>query len=1038
MNKYILSLILMLPFSLVTLSQETENDQTEEVEEVIVTGIKSSLIDALEIKKNKVGVTEIVTAEDIGKFPDGNLAESLARIAGISIERSNIEGSTVAVRGLGPEFNMVTLNGRQMPTAPAEFGGGRAYDFGAISSHGVSRLEVYKSPNPSLPSGGLGATINMVTARPLESENGGSFSFLAMSDSTNEIGADTTPEIEFVNTYKTSYMGYDWGIAVSGSYHDRNNREETTNEVTWFPSNLVSVPTFGPNITNNNTRLDGVTFRPNSFQLGYRDNERIRENLSATFQVAAEKVTLTFDTTFSSVDFKTNSDMVGSYLDHSYRTDQYGNISGFDNVIIDENGVLTNFDIIGSVASYQHTMRFEDSKTTNKSVGFNVEWQANDSLIFEVDVHNSSASVKGDQNALNFGNGSWSGYGDGLPFDYGNPYFQWAELDRLSWTATNDIPGYVPIYDIGFQFYGRTVRDLEASDITSTTGMLEYAARTNNTNQYQFKGDWQNDEGLLIESLVSIQFGISYVKQDFNRIKRENQLFSPEQFGSDAAVIWGPNFWDDSVFTFTSLEGIMGDSTSIPTVPYFFALSLEDAIAGYEGGYWAEGWGCPNNELIGCYGDVFDDTKVVEKTTVAFTQANFEGEFNSKPWKLIAALRYEEIDLATPQDYQRPGNSFIGTYGWGDGPYLIYSDFVNVTGNFESTADEILPSIAFSISTSENTVLRASIGRTIARPNLEDFSPNVVFPQFPNFALVNQIATSGNPSLEPLISDNIDFAFEYYYGEGSYVAINLFQKDLSNFVGSDTAIGITFPGMYDVRYGLPGKGPADTSTVVYNYPNFQTIDQVAFGSLDWWQTLMKIYVATLPGTSCTLDQRTWSDYFYYNSTECVVGNSTFNPLAGFDIIRPENINEGTVEGTEISVQHFFADSGFGIVANYTIIDGDTNGTPGNVGEEFALPGFGDSGNISVFYEDEKFSARISNNYKAETYQGYDQFNPLFVEARSQVDMSFNYNVNENTSVFVEGMNVTDSEVRLFSRYENMLFLAQNHGPVYKIGFRSKF
>ena len=172
--------------------------------------------------------------------------------------------------------------------------------------------------------------------------------------------------------------------------------------------------------------------------------------------------------------------------------------------------------------------------------------------------------------------------------------------------------------------------------------------------------------------------------------------------------------------------------------------------------------------------------------------------------------------------------------------------------------------------------------------------------------------------------------------------------------------------------------------------------------------------------------------------ECVEGNATFNPLAGFDIFRPENINEGTVEGTEISVQHFFADTGFGVVANYTMIDGDTEGTPGNVGDEFALPGFGDSGNVSVFYEDEKFSARISNNYKAETYQGYDQYNPLFVEARSQVDVSFNYNVNENTTVFVEGMNVTDSEVRLFSRYENMLFLAQNHGPVYKIGFRAKF
>ena len=58
--------------------------------------------------------------------------------------------------------------------------------------------------------------------------------------------------------------------------------------------------------------------------------------------------------------------------------------------------------------------------------------------------------------------------------------------------------------------------------------------------------------------------------------------------------------------------------------------------------------------------------------------------------------------------------------------------------------------------------------------------------------------------------------------------------------------------------------------------------------------------------------------------------------------------------------------------------------------------------------------------------------------RSQIDVSFNYNVNDNTTVFVEGMNVTDSEVRLFSRYENMLFLAQNHGPVYKIGFRARF
>ena len=108
MKKYLLSLILLLPLSTYVISQDT--DEEENVEEVVVTGIKASLIDALEIKRNKVGVTEIVTAEDIGKFPDGNLAESLARVAGISIERSNIEGSTIAVRGLGPEFNLSLIH----------------------------------------------------------------------------------------------------------------------------------------------------------------------------------------------------------------------------------------------------------------------------------------------------------------------------------------------------------------------------------------------------------------------------------------------------------------------------------------------------------------------------------------------------------------------------------------------------------------------------------------------------------------------------------------------------------------------------------------------------------------------------------------------------------------------------------------------------------------------------------------------------------------------------------------------------------------
>ena len=184
-KKYLLSLILMLPLSIFVVAQDNESE--DEVEEVVVTGIKKSLISAIDIKRNNVGVVDAITAEDFGKFPDNNLAESLARVVGIGIDRSNVEGERVAVRGFGPELNLVTLNGRQMPTVPGQWGGGRSFNFGDISSHGISAVEVYKSTNSSLPSGGIGSTINMVTTKPL-----------SINGSLNSFSVDLLKKIQLV------------------------------------------------------------------------------------------------------------------------------------------------------------------------------------------------------------------------------------------------------------------------------------------------------------------------------------------------------------------------------------------------------------------------------------------------------------------------------------------------------------------------------------------------------------------------------------------------------------------------------------------------------------------------------------------------------------------------------------------------------------------------------------------------------------------------------------------------------------------------
>ena len=140
------------------LAQDVQPSDDGAADEIVVTGIRASLGKAMDLKRDSVGVVDSISAEDIGKFPDTNLAESLQRITGVSIDRSNGEGSTVTVRGFGPDFNLVLLNGRQMPASGlgscCEAPASRSFDFANLASEGIASVEVYKSGRASLPTGG--------------------------------------------------------------------------------------------------------------------------------------------------------------------------------------------------------------------------------------------------------------------------------------------------------------------------------------------------------------------------------------------------------------------------------------------------------------------------------------------------------------------------------------------------------------------------------------------------------------------------------------------------------------------------------------------------------------------------------------------------------------------------------------------------------------------------------------------------------------------------------------------------------------------
>jgi len=152
------------------------------------------------------------------------------------------------------------------------------------------------------------------------------------------------------------------------------------------------------------------------------------------------------------------------------------------------------------------------------------------------------------------------------------------------------------------------------------------------------------------------------------------------------------------------------------------------------------------------------------------------------------------------------------------------------------------------------------------------------------------------------------------------------------------------------------------------------------------------------------------------------------------------MNSGTVNGIEVNWQHLFVGTPFGIQMNFTKVDGgDVEPSREIVGEQFILPGLGDSGNFSVFYEDERHTLRLALNYRGETAQGVANYQqPVFVDERQQYDISYQFRYSETLAFFIDAMNVTDEETRLYVRYPEMLFLSQDHGPVFKAGVRANF
>ena len=215
---------------------------TTSVEEIVVTGFRGSLEQALQMKKTSSISADTILAEDIGKFPDLNLSESIQRIPGVALQRDAGEGREISVRGLGPQFTRVRINGMEAlsTTGTSDANGGvnrgRAFDFNVFASDLFNSITVNKTAEAATEEGSLGATVDLRTARPFDYKG---FTFVVSGqEGYNDLSEKYNPRGAILIADQTA--DGTWGVLGSVAYNRRDTKDIGTSTVRWATGNAFA------------------------------------------------------------------------------------------------------------------------------------------------------------------------------------------------------------------------------------------------------------------------------------------------------------------------------------------------------------------------------------------------------------------------------------------------------------------------------------------------------------------------------------------------------------------------------------------------------------------------------------------------------------------------------------------------------------------------------------------------------------------------------------------------------------------------------
>lgn len=744
---------------------DTKADADQSLERVEVVGTRASLQRSLLLKRNAAGVQDSISATELGRFPDDNVADSLSHITGVAISRTaGGEGQKVSVRGLGPEYTMTTFNGRILGTD----GAGRDFAFDVLPSDIISGADVVKSTQAVLTEGAIGGLVNLRSASPFDQK--GPHGLVRL-----EADRNTMTKLnggKFSAAYSNTF-GDKWGVLLGLVYADRKVRTDTAGNDGGWTRNAVSDPgafwpygnAWGGAIDpNGNGVLDPSEeglIAPGQFRFGSIMEQKKRLALSGKVEFRpSDDLRVVVDGMKTRLD----SPQVG-YQQSFYPLFSPGRWSNMKIT----NGVVTDLTLDNTDPELRLNPELLN-KTEHRVVdtalyGANVEWKPRPDLKVTGDLYQSTSKRN---------SGGQDSY---VVLRMNQP-----NVTRIQLTGSQ-VPDVKTTLTDG--------RDLQ-------TGLAQglFTGKDFNTHYFALSGDNVDDRitGANVGAvwtldrfnIDTISFGLSQTNRKKQRDLVDNDFNAGSGYYSGAAAInvgaLGGNVLDQTLNLPNFMSGVSGNFPR--SFASFDVPGYIDALKAYDGKA-RPGGGTYDYRKAGPAWDPLQSYRVTEKTTAAYVQADLSGE----KWNADVGVRFVKTKT-TAQAWEAKIASLVE-----NGPFnytALYADPTSLQQDGDYSF--ALPSANFTWHLSSDLQLRLGAAKTMARPSVDKLAPTSTT-QSVSWGDFTEVF-GGNAKLQPYSARQADVSLEWYYAKNSAFNIAVFQKNIKNQITTsyETGQDIGVPG----------------------------------------------------------------------------------------------------------------------------------------------------------------------------------------------------------------------------------------------------